>query len=554
MSLDTGQILLDRYQINQTIGRGGFGAVYQAYDKRLNITVAVKENLQLSPQSQKQFEREGHLLARLSHPNLPRVIDHFVIPHQGQYLVMDFIEGQDLRTILNQHGIVPTPQALTWIIQICNALSYLHSRTPPIIHRDIKPANIKIQPDGQAILVDFGIAKLYDPDNKTTMGAKGVTHGFSPPEQYGGGHTDVRSDVYALGATLYSLLTRTMPPDSVQRMLNHVTVPPLPQLNPTVTLELDQVIATAIELPIEKRFQTMAQFQTALEQTTRRPLTAKILVNTPPPQNWRKISYLGVAILITLLLLGGGFIIAISFITNSSPTLPTPTKIALLIPPTTPPPTSTPSPTMTPPPPPTATMLPSHVHLAYLIDGSNSMLEPLSDGQAKISAVQTALAEHWLNLPQPPPNISLWAYGHRFDALNQNQSCVDIELLLPLAQGQSEALITTIKQITPRGRSPLAEAIKATTSDFNFTAEQHNALIILADSGDSCGFDPCQMLKTQREVGLFYPVYVIGLGVDAEARQALRCLAEVSEGRYQEAYSTSELIQVLNGLAQVMNE
>jgi len=333
-----------------------------------------------------------------------------------------------------------------------------------------------------------------------------------------------------------------------------VTVPPLPQLNPTVTLELDQVIATAIELPIENRFQTMAQFQTALEQTTRRPLTAKILVNTAPPQNWRTISYLGVAILITLLLLGGGFIIAISFITNSNPTLPTPTEIALLILPTTPPPTSTPSPTMTPPPPPTATMLPSHVHLAYLIDSSNSMLEPLSDGQAKISAVQTALAEHWLNLPQPPPNVSLWAYGHRFDALNQNQSCVDIELLLLLAQGQSESLITTIKQITPRGRSPLAEAIKATTGDFNFTAEQHNALIILADSGDSCGFDPCQMLQTQREVGLFYPVYVIGLGVDAEARQALRCLTEVSGGRYQEAYSTSELIQVLNGLAQVMNK
>jgi len=203
MNLVPGQLLNSRYRIVKLLGQGGFGAVYRAWDTNLHGPVAVKENFDPSPASQNQFAREASMLFLLRHNNLPRVIDHFNIPGQGQYLVMDFIEGEDLQAMLDQTG-GPLDEAtvLPWIEQVCDALEYMHSQNPPVIHRDIKPANIKITPQGQAILVDFGIAKTFDPNLATTQGARAVTPGFSPNEQYGQGRTDARTDVYALGATL----------------------------------------------------------------------------------------------------------------------------------------------------------------------------------------------------------------------------------------------------------------------------------------------------------------------------------------------------------------
>jgi serine/threonine protein kinase len=136
MSLTVGQVLNNRYRIEALLGQGGMGAVYRALDFNLNLTVAVKENLDASPEAQKQFGREAGILARLSHPNLPRVTDHFFIPGQGQYLVMDFVEGEDLQTMLKRLGVLPEPQVLNWVLQICDALAYLHSQPSPIIHRD----------------------------------------------------------------------------------------------------------------------------------------------------------------------------------------------------------------------------------------------------------------------------------------------------------------------------------------------------------------------------------------------------------------------------------
>jgi len=228
--------------------------------------VAIKENLDASPEAQRQFTREARILARLSHPNLPRVTDHFFIPGQGQYLVMDFVEGEDLQAMLARLGLLPELQVLTWVSQICDALAYLHSQPSPIIHRDIKPANIKIRPDGRAMLVDFGIAKVYDPQLVTTIGAKAVTPGYSPPEQYGGGSTDARSDIYALGATLYHLLTGQIPPESVQRMVSVATTPSPRQLNQQISPMVEQVILRAIEVTTERRFQSVDELRTALTQ------------------------------------------------------------------------------------------------------------------------------------------------------------------------------------------------------------------------------------------------------------------------------------------------
>jgi serine/threonine-protein kinase len=216
MPLAQGQVLNNRYRIVNLLGQGGFGAVYRAWDVNLKRPCAVKENLDTSPEAQAQFEREALILAGLIHPNLARVTDHFFVPDQGQYLVMDFVEGEDLHQMIESSGgPISEQDAVRWVSQVCDALSYMHTQQPPIIHRDIKPANIKVTPEGKAMLVDFGIAKIYDPKLRTTVGARAITPGYSPPEQYGQGKTDLRSDIFALGATMYTMLTARVPPDSV---------------------------------------------------------------------------------------------------------------------------------------------------------------------------------------------------------------------------------------------------------------------------------------------------------------------------------------------------
>ncbi len=268
MLLAKGNILGNRYRIDALLGSGGMGAVYRAWDLRLDRYVAIKENALASPESARQFEREAKMMARLRHPNLPTVSDHFVARSGAQYLVMDYIEGEDLGQMLQRAGPLDESRAIAWIQQVCDALIYLHSQRPPIIHRDIKPANIKIAPDASGTsnvyLVDFGIAKVGDAQSKTAVGALGVTAGFSPPEQYGEGGTDARSDVYALGATLYALLTGQTPPDSV-RLAIKAAVLPRPR---TVRSDISPAVASAVEAALQTsptdRPQTVAAFRALL--------------------------------------------------------------------------------------------------------------------------------------------------------------------------------------------------------------------------------------------------------------------------------------------------
>ncbi|MEW5872486.1 MAG: serine/threonine-protein kinase [Chloroflexota bacterium] len=243
MPLSPGQILDNRYRVVKLLGQGGFGAVYRVWDTRMDRPMALKENLEISPEAQRQFKREAQILFDLTHPNLPKVIDCFSVPGQGQYLVMEFVDGEDLGAmLLRVGGPLPETQVLRWIEQICDALSYLHSRNPSIIHRDIKPANIKITPDGKAMLVDFGIAKVYDPHLSTTAGARAVPPGFSPIEQYGSsGRTDSRTDVYALGATLYVLLTGKMPVEVPDRNLG-IQLPHPRLLNAAITPKVEATL------------------------------------------------------------------------------------------------------------------------------------------------------------------------------------------------------------------------------------------------------------------------------------------------------------------------
>ena len=265
MALAIGTTLHNRYRIAKLVGQGGFGVVYRGWDLTLGRPVAVKENFYSTAAAQGQFEREARLLANLRHPNLPVVFDHFVLPGQGQYLVMEFIEGQSLGAMVIERGRpLDEAEALAWVRQVCTALEYLHTRKPPIIHRDIKPANIIITDDGRAVLVDFGISKEYDPSKGTTAGAKAVTAGFSPPEQYGRGRTDPRSDVYALGATLYATLTGRVPPEAPDLSSGADVLSPPRTLNPAVSEATSQAVMAAMTLSISQRLGSVSQLKQAL--------------------------------------------------------------------------------------------------------------------------------------------------------------------------------------------------------------------------------------------------------------------------------------------------
>ncbi len=261
--LAKGTVLHKRYKIVRPLGQGGMGLLYVAQDLRLKRRCAVKECIPESASQVRQFAREAQILAHLKHPNLPRVFDHFEGNGNQRYLAMDLIPGEDLAVMLSERRRpFPESQVLEWADQLLDALQYLHCQNPPIIHRDIKPSNIKITPDGQAVLIDFGLAKTFKPGQVTTSGADGLTYDYAPKEQYQkDGATDARSDIYSLGVTLYELLTNERPPTSLDRAMNGTPVTPIRQLNGRVSLNTEQVIKRAMALEPKGRYQKASTFR-----------------------------------------------------------------------------------------------------------------------------------------------------------------------------------------------------------------------------------------------------------------------------------------------------
>ena len=289
MELQTDNILHDRYRIIEKLGEGGMGAVYLAWDLTLETRVAVKTNFNPAPESVTQFISEAHLLAALRHQNLPRVTDYFVMGKE-QFLVMDFVPGDDLGKRLKEQGAQPLDIVLRWASQLCSALNYMHHQDPPVTHRDIKPANIKLTANGDAILVDFGIAKVDHVQAHTATGAAGYTPGYAPPEQYGQGRTGPYSDQFSLAATLYALLTHTKPADSIQRVLGKAALIPIKQLNPDVPENIADAILKAMSLQPDSRFESIETFKSALynpdfhlEDQVRESITATIVPVTAGP-------------------------------------------------------------------------------------------------------------------------------------------------------------------------------------------------------------------------------------------------------------------------------
>lgn len=267
-SLVVGTTLENRYLVLKVIGSGGMSWVYQARDMRFpSVTrlVAVKEMLNSSKDEAirqtavQNFEREANLLATLNHPAIPRVYDYFTLGERS-FLVMEFVNGKDLEMILTETSdFIPVSTVVRWGVDICQVIHYLHNHQPPVIFRDIKPSNIMSDEHDNIRLVDFGIAKLFEPTHKGTMIG---TEGYSPPEQYRGEAGPI-SDIYALGATLHHLLTRRDP--RIEPPFTW-TDRPIRQINPGVPEALDLVIMKSLSYEPTQRFPEMKSFGAALSQ------------------------------------------------------------------------------------------------------------------------------------------------------------------------------------------------------------------------------------------------------------------------------------------------
>src|SRR5262249_29458839 len=265
--LANGTLLQGRYRIIRLLARGGMGAVYEAEAVHLgNATVAVKQTFYSEQQRilREQFEREAAMMARLRHPALPKVSDHFVEGGE-QFLVMEFIPGADLFALLN-HRKRPfdCEQVTAWAETLLDALDYIHTQQPQIIHRDIKPHNLKLTPQGKLFLIDFGLAKNATASTYSSASLHAYTLNYAPPEQINDAGTDPRSDLYSLGATLYHLLVGEPPVNAKVReeVVQYQAPDPLRlahQVNPNIPPALSVVIARAMALDREARYGSAAE-------------------------------------------------------------------------------------------------------------------------------------------------------------------------------------------------------------------------------------------------------------------------------------------------------
>ena len=276
--IEPGVILRERYKIHRIIGQGGMGSIYLAEDLRLEgRQCALKEVQHESSlpedslqQARDQFLREAQILARLDHPNLPKVSDFFTEENR-EYLVMDFVPGEDLRNLMHKarrkKTFLKEVEVLGWSAQLADALDYMHRQDPPILHRDIKPSNLKLTPSGLIKLVDFGLVKLMASEEMTITILQGRgTALYTPLEQYGGdtGHTDVRSDIYAFGATLYHLLTNSAPVEARERFLRPESLIPPRQINSDISARTERAILWALKLHPDERPQNVEEFRQSL--------------------------------------------------------------------------------------------------------------------------------------------------------------------------------------------------------------------------------------------------------------------------------------------------
>ena len=269
--LQNGTLLQNRYLIERPIGQGGMGAVYLAVDQKFSTSnrVAIKETFYETPELADAFVREARLLNSLHHPILPHVSDYFSEDGRS-FLVMEYIEGEDLSEILKRKGVFPLADVMRWTQEMLDGLDYLHSQEPPVVHRDIKPNNLKLTSRGHIVLLDFGLAKETDDINHTDRSIFGYSRRYSPLEQIEGVGSDARSDIFSLGATVYQLATGQPPIDALARASAIVAGQPDPlqlanEINSDIPDSVAHVIHSALALNAEHRFATARAMGSAIE-------------------------------------------------------------------------------------------------------------------------------------------------------------------------------------------------------------------------------------------------------------------------------------------------
>jgi len=317
-SVVPGCVLRGRYRVLDLVGAGGGGAVYRAEDLRLPGRITALKEIRPDPhdtpelraEAQEQFRREANTLARLDHPVLPKVSDYFV-ENGADFLVMDFVPGPDLRQVVDEArsagDSLGEAEVIDWAFQILDALDYLHRQVPAVLHRDIKPANLKLVEGHRVKLVDFGLVKPLDPtDPRTLTVARGVgSLPYTPLEQYAGdtGHTDARSDLYAVGATLYHLLCGQPPATAQERfLLPNALVRPR-RLNPDISPRTEAAILAAMALHPERRPDDAAALADLLRGVGTAPVADEVVFGVG--EAWRQVlvENVGLLALVGLLVL-----------------------------------------------------------------------------------------------------------------------------------------------------------------------------------------------------------------------------------------------------------
>jgi serine/threonine protein kinase len=274
--IETGKVLQQRYRIDKQIGQGGMGAVYIATDERFGSTVAIKQTLLMDDNYRKAIEREARLLNSLKHVALPRVSDHF-LEENGQFLVMEYIPGEDLSHMIESGTVFEIDRVLKWADQLLDALEYLHNQSIPVIHRDIKPQNLKLTASDQIILLDFGLAKGNPTDAGHQTAAKsifGYSRNYASLEQIQGTGTDPRSDLYSLAATMYHLLTGVPPEDALTRAMAVLSGKPDPlqpanSIRPAIPRGVAAVLQKCLALNADDRPSSAAEMREALRDNAK---------------------------------------------------------------------------------------------------------------------------------------------------------------------------------------------------------------------------------------------------------------------------------------------
>lgn len=293
--LKSGTIIANKYEIIRKIGQGGMSIVYLAMDVVLNKQWALKE----IDKTTKEFQSvdtprvltEVEMMKNLDHPSLPRIVD-IIDSEKALYIIMDYIEGETLATVLNMYGPIKQEEVVKWSLQLCDVLNYLHHQNPPIIYRDMKPANIMLKPEGDVKVIDFGIARKYKPENNEDTVSLG-TRGYAAPEQFSGfGQTDQRTDIYNLGVTIYQLLTGKNPSEPP------FTIEPITKINPDLSNGLEKIIEKCTQSDPDERYQSAEELSIAIANY--RKLDADVIAeHKKKMSNFYKLIIAGMIFVIT---------------------------------------------------------------------------------------------------------------------------------------------------------------------------------------------------------------------------------------------------------------